>query len=464
MTLAWFTPLPPTRSGISKYSAELLPELGRTHEIDVFVDDEPAGTPHGVRGVFDAHDFVWRYRQNDYGLVVYQLGNSPCHDYMWPYLVRYPGLVVLHDGQLHHARGRRLLQDERKDEYRAEFRFNHPDANPDIAELGIAGLLGSLNYLWPMRRIVVAASRALLVHDSWLAAEIRELPDARVEVASMGVPQSPAAYETSETVRARHGIPTDAVLFAAFGKVTPEKRVSQALRAIAAQTTGVSPLHVLLCGEPVDHYDARADAQRLGIGDRVTITGYIDDRHMPDYIAAADVCLCLRWPSARETSASWLRCLAAGRPTIVTDLVQLADVPALDPRDWGVAGYGGGRDGQGNHVRPACVGIDICDEDHSLMLAVQRLAADPALREQLGRSARELWEARFTLDQMVAGYERVLEKTSRVDAPERRALPPHLLADGTERARSLLASMKVQRSELLDMLGATSFAQPGESR
>ena len=61
MTLAWFTPLSPARSGISKYSAELLPELGRTHEIDVFVADEPAGTPAGVRGVFDAHEFLWKH-------------------------------------------------------------------------------------------------------------------------------------------------------------------------------------------------------------------------------------------------------------------------------------------------------------------------------------------------------------------------------------------------------------------
>ena len=64
---------------------------------------------------------------------------------------------------------------------------------------------------------------------------------------------------------------------------------------------------------------------------------------------------------------------------------------------------------------------------------------------------------------MVAGYEPVLEKASRVDAPDRRALPPHLLADGTERARSLLSSMKVQPSEL-DMPSVSRGAQPGESR
>ena len=462
MKLAWFTPLPPVHSGIALYSAELLPWLKRTHAVDTFVDTFPPRPREGATDVFSAHDFIWKWTRDPYDLIVYHLGNSPCHDYMWPYLVRYPGLVVLHDGQLHHARGRYLLQDWRADDYRAEFRFNHPDANPDIAELGVAGLLGSLTYFWPMRRIVVAASRVLLVHNSWLAAEIREeLPDARVEVVEMGVPDLVAEPNARATVRARHGVPPDAVVFAAFGKVTPEKRVSQALQAIAALADLDTPVQVLLCGEPVDHYDACADAQCLGMSDRVTITGYIDDRHMPDYIAAADVCLCLRWPSTRETSASWLRCLAAGRPTIVTDLAQLADVPALDPRDWGIAGYVGGRDGQGNQIRPACVGIDILDEDHSLTLAVRRLAIDAELRRELSRGARALWESSFTLDQMVAGYERVLEKASRVDAPDRRGLPPHLLADGTERTRMLLASMEVSE---LDLLASTSTAQPGESR
>jgi hypothetical protein len=65
---------------------------------------------------------------------------------MWAYLVRYPGLAVLHDGQLHHARGRMLLQhwQPRMDDYRREFWFNHPDANPDLAELPTAGPHGSV--------------------------------------------------------------------------------------------------------------------------------------------------------------------------------------------------------------------------------------------------------------------------------------------------------------------------------
>ena len=72
-----------------------------------------------------------------------------------------------------------------------------------------------------------------------------------------------------------------------------------------------------------------AEAERFHVADRVHITGYVPDASLPSYIAAADICSCLRWPTNRETSASWLRCLAAGRATIVSDLVHLLQVPTF---------------------------------------------------------------------------------------------------------------------------------------
>src|SRR3954470_18173052 len=93
MRIAWFSPLPPDRSGIAAYSADLVPRLAQTHGIETF----SAAT---------AHQFLWTARRHPYDLVVYQLGNAPCHDAMWGYLAAFPGLVVLHDARVHHARAR----------------------------------------------------------------------------------------------------------------------------------------------------------------------------------------------------------------------------------------------------------------------------------------------------------------------------------------------------------------------
>ena len=129
MRLAWFTPLAPVRSGISAYSREILPRLGRTHTIDVYLDRVVATTEETAAGGADtsvrirsAFAFPFAHDARPYDLIVYQLGNATCHDYMWPYLLRYPGLVVLHDGQLHHSRALCLLRAGRSPDYAAELR------------------------------------------------------------------------------------------------------------------------------------------------------------------------------------------------------------------------------------------------------------------------------------------------------------------------------------------------------
>lgn len=435
--LAWFTPFPPVKSGIARYNAELLPLLRASFEIEAFVDGPPDAVvpPHGIRA-FNAFDFSWKHSQRPYDLVVYQLGNAPCHDYMWAYLTRYPGLVVMHDGQLHHARGRMLLERRhpRKDAYRSELRFNHPEAPPDIAELGIAGLLGSLTYLWPMRRTVIETSRGIVVHNASLAESMREShPGASIDVVEMGVSSPRVLEDARRVIRQRHAIPDDAVVFVAFGKVTAEKRIGAILRALAS-TVGVCPqVHLLVAGETTTELDVIGDADALGLRERTTVAGYVADDELDNYLAAADVCLCLRWPTSRETSASWLRCLAAGKPTITTDLVHTVDVPTLDPRNWGVLHTSGDE-------RPVGVSVDILDEDHSLRLAMRRLARDGTLRSTLGANARELWATCHTLDQMSAAYTRVLTEALQRPMPDLTAhgLPPHLLSTGVELTEHLL--------------------------
>jgi glycosyltransferase involved in cell wall biosynthesis len=450
--LAWFSPLPPVRSGIARYSSELLSGLAADCEIDAFVDGPPLSFTSGDERValFNAHDFLWKNRARPYDLAVYQLGNAPCHDYMWAYLVRYPGLVVLHDGQLHHARGRMLLQrwQPRRDDYRREFRFNHPDAHPDLAELGVSGLLGSLTYLWPMLRIVVESGRHIVVHNNWLAGQIREAhPRAAIDVVDMGVPEAGAAAGARDRIRSRHGIADDTVVFMTLGKVTPEKRVREALRALGSVVDTVPNAQLLIAGDAVEYYDMRAEAEALGLSAKVTHAGYLPDEAIDDHLAASDVCVCLRWPTSRETSASWLRCMAAAKPTIFTDLAHTVDVPSLDPRNWSVLTGATNED-----ARPVGVSIDILDEDHSLKLAIRRLATDDRLRTMLGANARAFWARRFTLEGMVDAYRRVIADTlaGEASSPDIGALPSHLRSTGAEYAEAIVREISGSEYHLRD--------------
>lgn len=440
--VAWFSPVPPLPTGIARYSADLISRLGRDHEIDVFMDQRNLvglGKLEGCRSAGSAHDFIWRNQKAPYDLIVYQLGNSSYHDYQWPYLFRYPGLAVLHDAHLHHARAACLLRTRRADDYRAEFVSNHPDANPDLAELAAAGFDNHLHYSWPMTRLVVRSARMVAVHTRASADRLREEnPGARIATVRIGhgvdLPAG-AATRMSRELRGRYRIPAQAVVIGCFGGLTPDKRIAEAIAAFAAVRPALPDGHLLLAGALPDGSNVPTLIAEYGLDDCTTITGYLPtDDELTACIAAADVALCLRWPTAREVSGPWLRCLAAGRATVTTDLAHLADVPSLDPRTW--------RPTSARGSAPCAVAIDITDEAHSLRVALRRLGSDEVLRRSLGAAAQEYWRAHHDQALMAADYGQLFADAIQQQgvAP---ALPRHLTDHADATLRDVITTFRV---------------------
>ena len=487
MRIAWFSPFPPVRTGIAGRSAALVAALAAR---GVSVDRYPEAA---------AHDFPWRHRQAPYDLVVYQFGNSSHHDYAWPYALRYPGLVVLHDTRLHHARAALLLRETRAADYRAELAWSEPAVSPDAAELAIAGFDSRLYYDWPMVRGLVASSRLTAVHGNAAREELiaalstpnvttpkiqaktqaanaeainAQSADSHLDAVSRivsirlgeGELVSPEREARARReIRRRYDIAPDAIVFASFGGMTPEKRLPQILAALRATLRHAPNAHLLLAGARAAHYDVAAGIAALDLQRHVTVAGYLErDADLTDHLAACDVSLNLRWPTARETSGPWLRALAAARPTIVTDLVHLADVPSLDPRTWTVSAVSTTDDrrptaddrrhtidGRTSDFGPRtsdlgprhaiAVAIDILDEDHSLRLAMRRLAGDAALRAELGAAAREWWQREHAVEVMVGDYERAIAAAMARPDPDA-TLPPHMRNGGDGRLRTILSA------------------------
>ncbi len=431
-TLAWFSPMPPSRSGVAGRSAELAPALrARGFEIDVYEQD-------------CSHDFPPRHIQHPYDLTVFQFGNSSHHDFVWPYALRYPGLVVLHDTRLHHARAAALLRERRAADYRAEFAWNHPAVSADLAELAVAGTDSALYYDWPMVRALIERSRAVAVHGDGAAADLREtlgrtspttVLDDRLLVIRLGEGDAwsdERRLAARQRLRARYGVGDDEVVFGVFGGLTPEKRLPQILAAFQA-LPHTPRARLLLAGAAAGHFDLAAAIAARELEGLTIVTGYLtSDEDLTAHLAACDVSLNLRWPTARETSGPWLRALAAGLPTIVTDLAHQGDVPSLDPRTWTVNAAGIRDPGS------VTIAIDVLDEDHSLRLAVRRLLRDGDLRAQLGANAREWWQREHSVDVMVDDYVRVIHAAAARPVPDI-DLPAHMAPAGTRLLRELSA-------------------------
>jgi glycosyltransferase involved in cell wall biosynthesis len=452
--LAWFTPLPPVRSGIAHYSADVLPSLLTAHAIDVFVASpaEIASAQGRALPARPAHDFVWLNHTTPYDLVVYQLGNARCHAFTWPYLFQHPGLIVLHDAHLHHARAASLLDRRRTADYAAELAFNHPDLDPDRAAIGAAGVGGPLYYFWPMVRTVALSARLLAVHNPVIAADLQASFGRRVEMIALGVPdplarlQGAGATETRARTRRRLGVPGDAFVVLAYGGLTRERGVPSAIRAVAALAERHPQVRLLLVGAVPDGYDPLAEARAAGVADRVISTGYADEGELPALLVSADAALCLRWPSARETSAAWVQCIAAELPTLVSDLAHLVHVPTIEPDGWtlreAIVGQGRESGPDGLRVEPVAVTIDVLDEDRLLARALRRLIMDAAFGEALGRAARRYYERHHTIARMASDYVRVAAEAASLPLPAV-DLPSHLRPDPLRLARAIAAQIGV---------------------
>ena len=462
--LAWFTPASLSPPGLPTHSADMIAQLRKRYAIDLFVEPGPVFLDGSQSRMFLAHDFVWKQVREPYDLTVFELADSRAHDFVWPYLIRYPGLVVLHDQSLHQSRSRALVADQRDDDYGDEFRYSHPGANPDIPKLGGAGLLAAAGDLWPMRKAVIESSRLLVVDSVWRAEELRdEASHDRIAVVERGVSETRLRPEVRTKIRERHGIPSDAVVFASFGEVSPHRRTQKILETMSALTE--THLYFVAYGHAVGGYDLAAEARILGIATRVTLRRSISVEEFPDYLAAADVCLCLQWPERWHVFEDWLRCLSAGRPTIVTDFSDRVDVPSLDPRDWHVRQAPPEFPGNGVSDDPACASVDIVDEEHSLRLAMRRLTRDAALRERIGRGGRKLWESRFRLERLAADFEHAVARA--LDIPpsdvRREGLPAHLLTDGAEQMRAILKPFGLVPSGMAGLAPAGTPEVPSES-
>jgi hypothetical protein len=79
--------------------------------------------------------------------------------------------------------------------------------------------------------------------------------------------------------------------------------------------------------------------------------------------------------------------MAARKPVIVLETSLTAEWPALDPQTWRPRGFG--------TDAPIVVSLDPRDEEHSLVLAIQRLSSDPVLRARLADAAY-LWTTEHT--------------------------------------------------------------------
>lgn len=398
--IAWFTPLRPVPSGVSLYNEELLDVVGRYWPIDVFVDGyvpAPFQASGSVR-IFSAREFERRDKRTAYAIVVYQFGNSPAHAYMYETALRRPGVVVLHDTVLHHLILSMVSRRGGAARYRALLARQYGAAGVRTAEQVLHGRLPHSLFDYPLSEDVIQASAHVIVHSAFSRDHVRSLvPEANVSVVPMGI-RLPPRIDQSQA-REALALNPDAFIVASITMVNPYKRLDVVLRALSRIRRTV-PVYMLIAGSVSPHVPLQRWIRLYGLDGVVETFGFVDDRTARLVAAAADVVTNLRFPTAGETSASLLRIMAAGRPTLVSDVGSFREFP-------------------GDVV--AKVPVDVLEVE-TVEALLNAFIIDPDLAERLGSSAREFVARHHTVNEMAAGYLRVLREVSGLDWPKPEAV------------------------------------------
>ena len=257
---------------------------------------------------------------------LFQIGNNQLHATIYNHALKTPGVVVLHDAVLHHF----LLGTLSEEQYLAEWVYNYGEWRRPIGEelwRDRSRAQSDPRYFeFPMLRRIIAASRAVIVHNPGAAAIARE--HGAKQVVTIPHFHTPSAMPSGADIaqfRERFGVGQETRLFGIFGYLREPKRVIQSIRAFERLHRVKPETALLIAGEVVSRDLARLLRSETHPG--IRRMGHLDEKDFILAAASVDCCINLRYPGAGETSGIAVHLMGLGKPVIVTRNEENSDFP-----------------------------------------------------------------------------------------------------------------------------------------
>jgi glycosyltransferase involved in cell wall biosynthesis/SAM-dependent methyltransferase len=370
LKVAFFSPLPPARSGIADYSAALLAELQKLVDVEVFAS-KPAS-----------------FNPKNYDVALYQVGNNVHHDFCYEMALDHPGVVVVHEANLHH-----LIADItiKRDDWDAYLRAAEHEGGPEAlahARRVRALEVGPDYEGLPMLRRLLDRSKAAIVHSGCVETELRAAgfsgPVARIPHGAW-IPDA-----SRPEFRDRLGVDESTPLIGIFGFLKPYKRIAESLRAFRRLVRVHPAAKMILVGEPHPALQLQSLIRSLDLGLHVRALGFRPIEEFVGYVAACDIVLNLRYPTVGENSGTLMRALGLGKAVIVSDVGSFGELPA------------------GICLKAP---VDATEEDY-LFEYLNLLVSRPEARRALGARASEWVKTECTWPQVAQRYAEFLESVA----------------------------------------------------
>lgn len=326
LKLAYISPLPPVRSGISDYSTELLPELSKYYDIDVIVEQKSVNELW-IREHCKIYDTQW-FKQNAsmYDRILYHFGNSHFHQHMFNLLLDIPGVVVLHDFFLSDVISHMSMYKYENHSFMHELYYSHGYRIFQDNRL-------ELQWKYPCNKRVLDYAKGIIVHSDYSKKLAEHWYEKTYADDWSVIPhlRKPADKLNREKIRQKLGIPSNATLVCSFGMMGPTKMNDRLLNAWLNSSLGNDKKCYLIFVGENQHGDYGNKIVRTikksNSEKNIQITGWIDSNTFREYLSVADIGVQLRTLSRGETSGTVLDCMNYALATIVNANGSIADLP-----------------------------------------------------------------------------------------------------------------------------------------
>ncbi len=317
--LAYISPLPPDKTGISGYSVELLEALSQWYEIILVYPDITKLEKSITTQYSSISTETFLQTKETFDRILYHFGNSTFHAHMFDMLKMAPGIVVLHDFFLSHIIEHRYMAQGdtsaylqtlyRSHGFKAVYDF-HKENKSDIP------------WHYPCNEDVINHATHIVVHSQHAKELLNIWYNTKQEHAThIPLCRKPPATHDKQASRQKCAIAPDAFVVCSFGLIEPNKLTHILIEAWHNAKLSKEPnARLILVGK--NHSGDYGETivsliKKYHLESSIIITGWVSDETFTDYLCAADIGVQLRTNSRGETSATLLDCLNYALPTIV---------------------------------------------------------------------------------------------------------------------------------------------------
>ncbi len=323
--IAWVSPLPPQRSGISNYSKVLILGMKDDLKIDIYYDTViPEQELIEKFEIFSLDTLAENF--NHYDEVIYHLGNnSEFHTNIYKYAWNYPSTVVIHDWNMHPFMQHSFLNSGESVYYDDAMKIYGEEGR---RELNLTKKRGYSNIeKFPMSDAIAKKSKRVIVHHQWVREQL--ITKSNVEVIPhFSYIDGNIEKDNIKNFRNKYILSKNDFLISIFGDINKNKLPETIIDASKILLDKGYPVKVIFAGKIQDDTRYLFDSlKKTNYESKIIATDYLNDSEYFSCMFESDLIINLRNPSMGEASGTLLQAFYAKKAVIIGDLNQYKEFP-----------------------------------------------------------------------------------------------------------------------------------------